>query len=117
MQNPTAVSSYSSSRITREPKKLTVNTAIRELSEFDNSNWSKLGINLGVPQHQRNSIAANIAGKPHGQGEALTSVLDFWLRNDLEASWEKLASAVEECSDVVLANKIRISVGITPSGV
>ena len=117
MQNPTAVSSYSSSRITREPKKLTVNTAIRELSEFDNSNWSQLGINLGVPQHQRNSIAANIAGKPHGQGEALTSVLDFWLRNDLEASWEKLASAVEMSSGVVLANKIRISLGIPPSGV
>ena len=114
MQNPTTVSSYSSSRITRE---LTVNSAIGKLSEFDSSNWSNLGLNLGVPQRQRNVIAANIAGKPHGQGEALTSVLDHWLRNDLEASWEKLASAVEVCSGVVLANKIRISVGITSSGV
>ena len=117
MQNPTVVSQYSSGMITRELKKLTVNSAIRELSEFGSSNWSQLGLSLDVPQRQLNVIATNIAGKPHGQGEALTSVLDHWLRNDLEASWEKLASAVEMSSGVVLANKIRISVGIAPSGV
>ena len=72
-----------------------------------------LGSSLQVPFHKLNEFASVTSGKPTGQHEALTYVINHWLNNDLRASWEKLALAVEECGDALGANTIRQNMGIT----
>ena len=37
----------------------------------------------------------------------LTKVVSFWLQNDSEKSWKKLADAIERCSYKLLAVNIR----------
>ena len=37
----------------------------------------------------------------------LIDVLDHWLETDPRKSWSKLAEAVEDCGNTVLAEKIR----------
>ena len=102
--------------LTIASKKLTVNNVVKELSGFDSSKWRYLGLQVDVPYDQLSTIATNVAGKADAQKEALLSTVDYWLRNDLTASWEKLATAVEKCDYAVLANEIRRSVGIVVSG-
>ena len=97
-------------------KELTVNNVVKELCEFDSSNWRDLGVQVDVPHSQLSTIATYVAGKADAQKEALTSTVDYWLRNDLAASWEKLATAVEKCDHAVLANKIRRIVRIVVPG-
>lgn len=79
----------------------------QQLHKFDPSYWRGLGEQLQVPGYKLNEIAAEIAGKPHGQQEALSKVLDFWLKNDLSATWQKLVKAVELCEDRDTARNIR----------
>ena len=102
--------------LTIASKELTVNNVVRELDGFDSSKWKNLGLRVDVPYDQLSTIATNVAGKADAQKEALISTVDYWLRNDEYASWEKLATAVEKCDYAVLANKIRRSVGIVVSG-
>ena len=40
----------------------------------------------------------------------LTKVVSFWLQNDSEKSWKKLADALERCSYKLLAVNIRKSI-------
>ena len=97
-------------------KELNVNNVVKELREFDNSKWRDLGLQVDVPHSQLSTIATNVAGKADAQKEALISTVDYWLRNDEYASWEKLATAVEKCDHAVLANKIRRRVRIVVPG-
>ena len=86
---------------------------INQLQTFDVTCWRYLGEKLKVvPKRKLNEIAAEIAGRPHGQRHALSDVIDFWLKNDLSATWEKLAKAVEDCEDKTTAQKIRKHAGI-----
>ena len=101
--------------LTIASKELTVNNVVKELNGFDSSKWKDLGLQVDVPNSKLSTIATNVAGKADAQKEALISTVDYWLRNDLTASWEKLATAVEKCDYAVLANKIR-SVGIVVPG-
>lgn len=87
-------------------------SVIRQLNNFDASYWRLLGTSLQVPPHRLNEITATTAFKPHGQNEALTSVVDYWIKNDLTASWEKLAMAVEQCEDGIRAYNIRVYAGL-----
>ena len=89
--------------------------AMRELSRFDRSTWRMLGGSLEVPFFKLNEFASFIAGRPTGQYDALAYTVDYWLNNDLDASWDKLASAVEKCGDAVRASSIRENVGIAPT--
>ena len=93
-----------------------MNNVVKKLSGFDSSKWKDLGVQADVPHSQLSTIATNVAGRADAQKEALSSTVDYWLRNDLTASWEKLATAVEKCDHAVLANKIRRSVGIVVLG-
>ena len=97
-------------------RELNVNNLAQKLSGFDSSKWRDLGLQVDVPHSRLSTIATNVAGRADAQKEALSSTVDYWLRNDLTASWEKLATAVEKCDHSVLANKIRGSVGIMVSG-
>ena len=97
-------------------RELNVNNLVKKLSGFDSSKWRGLGLQVDVPHSQLSTIATNVAGRADAQKEALISTVDYWLRNDTNASWEKLATAVEKCDHTVLANKIRKSVGIVVSG-
>ena len=89
--------------------------AMRELSRFDLSAWRMLGGTLQVPFFKLNEFANFIAGRPTGQYDALAYTVDYWLKNDLHASWDKLASAVEKCGDAVRASSIRENMGIAPT--
>ena len=40
----------------------------------------------------------------------LTKVVSFWLQNDIEKSWKRLADALERCSYKLLADNIRKSI-------
>ena len=40
----------------------------------------------------------------------LTKVVSFWLQNDIEKSWKKLADALERSSYKLLADNIRKSI-------
>ena len=102
--------------LTIASKELTVNNVVKELNGFDSSKWRDLGLQVDVPHDQLSTIATNVAGKADAQKEALLSTVDYWLRNDLTSSWEKLATAVQKCDYAVLANKIRKSVRIVVSG-
>ena len=97
-------------------RELNVNNVVKELSGFDSSKWRDLGLQVDVSHSQLSTIATNVAGRADAQKEALISTVDCWLRNDMNASWEKLAIAVEKCDHAVHANKIRGSVGIVVSG-
>ena len=90
------------------------NNAMRELAKFDYSAWKMLGGNLQVPFPKLNEFSTVIT-RPSGQYDALAYMINYWLKNDLHASWEKLASAVEKCGDAVRANTIRENVGIAPA--
>ena len=102
--------------LTIASKELTVNNVVKELNGFDSSKWKDLGLQVDVPNSKLSTIATNVAGKADAQEEALISTVDYWLRNDEYASWEKLATAVEKCDYAVLANKIRRRVRIVVSG-
>ena len=61
---------------------------------FQETNWFDLGIFLGLKYGELEKI------------DGLRKCLALWLRNDIEASWEKLADAVDESGDSAAAAHI-----------
>ena len=74
-----------------------------EDSGFDYvANWFKLGEHLGVPVRER----------PAEEREdkifaALKEVIDWWITNHCQPSWEELISSVERCDESNAANSMR----------
>jgi len=62
-----------------------------------------LGVELGIGLN----IIGNIENDHQGAQSRLLHVLQHWLDNDPEASWNKLANALEFCNYRVLADFIR----------
>ena len=65
--------------------------------------WYPLGVALGIPAYKLDAIEQNQRGDV---GRCKMGMLDVWLRSDLEASWEKLARALED-DYVAVAARIR----------
>ena len=55
--------------------------------------WYPLGIQLGIGTSDLKRIEIYYAGHPE---RCKIEVIDFWLRNDPEPTWNKLAHAVED---------------------
>ena len=57
--------------------------------------WNQLGIQLNVPRH----ILRNIDREnPGSESRKLSEVLQYWIDNEPEASWEKIIQALQRIS-------------------
>ena len=63
----------------------------------------ELGIFLNVPKSTIDVIQVD---HPNDSTRMLMGVIDYWLNNDHGFSWDKLASALEECGHAALAKKL-----------
>ena len=57
--------------------------------------WWILGIQLGVPHYQLKIIQCSNVHSPEGFTLCLVSMFDWWLNNSLDATYEKLATALK----------------------
>ena len=66
----------------------------------------QLGVFLDVPQERLHTFAVN---NPNNADGVLMDVITYWIDNDRdrEASWDRLATALEECGHAVMAKKIQ----------
>ena len=71
--------------------------AVKDVGE-----WYDLGLQLGLPD----SILAAIASHPDIKGRQRL-MLSEWLKYDTEASWDKLASALNIIGENVVAANVR----------
>ena len=66
--------------------------------------WHTLGIKVGIPYHLLGEI--QIKYSAYGIGRQRQEMITTWLDYDPEASWDKLANALEEMGKHVAATKI-----------
>ena len=80
----------------------------------DVTEWHQLGVKLKVPPSTLHIIESN---HPHDAKRCKTEVLNWWLENALEISWEKLAQAVEAVGGhAVVAKRLRLKMNPRPKG-
>ena len=89
-----------SERPTSDPKKPELKDLV--LAVKDVVKWHDLGLQLGLPE----PTLASIALHPDIEGH-LRMMLSKWLQFDLEASWEKLATALNKIENNVIAANVR----------
>ncbi len=68
-------------------------------------NWEKFASNLGIEQHEIQKITKNNPLDIEGQKRDL---FDFWLRQDITASWKKVEKALSDSDEKTLAKKISL---------
>lgn len=68
--------------------------------------WWILGIKLGVPHYQLKIIQCSNVHSPEGLTLCLVSMFDWWLNNSLDATYEKLATALKAIGKTNLALKV-----------
>ena len=83
-------------------QQLTMRNIVRAIREV--LNWSNIGTSLGVMPYKLEEIRINRRGDVQ---ECKFSLIDHWLRTDVDASWEKLASALDEANEIICAGHIR----------
>ena len=84
---------------------LNVGNILRILTDhgFYVSKYEELGLQLNVQLN----IIKGIESDCQDAQSTLSHVLQHWLNNDVEASWSKLADALQSCNFRNLANIIR----------
>ena len=70
--------------------------------------WESVGLELGISYTKLQEIQAN---RMNNGALCKISMADTWLRSDMNASWEKLADALDETGNSRLANTIRNKYG------
>ena len=58
------------------------------------SKWRSICIQLGVPDHELDSIQANNRGDPHMVRNCLSRMFNWWLKNERDVTPGKLAQAI-----------------------
>ena len=66
--------------------------------------WHTLGIKLGLTDHSLGEIQINYTA--YGIGRQRQEMISSWPKYDREASWSKLARALEKMGNNTLAAKI-----------
>ena len=66
--------------------------------------WHTLGTKLGLPIHSLGAIQIDYS--TYGTVRQRQEMISKWLAFDAQASWSKLATALEEMGNCTLANKI-----------
>ena len=93
---------------------LTLREIENELTEVTAADWFSLGVQLGVRSARLKEIEMNF---PVDTQRRKTEVLDFWLRNAPEISWQKLAQAVEAMGGyATVVQKLRRKMPPMPRG-
>ena len=76
---------------------------LEEVKDFDN--WFLFGVFLGVPVKQLKKIESS-----YRQGElerCKIDMLQYWLDNNVSASWKDVARALEQTDQPVLATTVK----------
>ena len=81
---------------------LTVRNITNEL--VDIADWESVGVELGVSATKLSEIRAN---RMNNGPLCKISMADTWLRSDVNASWEKLADALDRTKNTPQAEHIR----------
>ena len=68
--------------------------------------WQSLGLNLGVPPDQLDTIQSDCAHFPKHTNQCLTRMFEWWLRNSCESTYESLATALGAIGRRDLALKV-----------
>ena len=71
--------------------------------------WELVGVELGISATKLHEIRAN---RMNNGPLCKISMADTWLRSDVNASWEKLADALDETNNSIQAEAIRNKYGI-----
>ena len=69
-----------------------------------NFRWEEIGTELNIPPAAINNIERNKRGNVN---MCTLGLIDHWLRTDIEATWEKLAQALENLNENDVAADIR----------
>ena len=80
--------------------------------EFPSSKAGELGVYLDIPPARLEEISHN---NPRDCKKVMQDVINYWLENDKEKSWMKLAGAVQTCGHAFLADTIRSEYGALQS--
>ena len=88
---------------------LDVNNVVEVLTdgEFSAADSEKLGLRLGVKPCDMKTFLKNHSGDVEHQ---LMDIINHWILNDPESSWEKLSWALEKCGYRNLANNLCLKV-------
>ena len=70
--------------------------------------WESVGIALGISATKLHEIRAN---RMNNGPLCKISMADTWLRSDVNATWEKLAKALDDTNNSVQADAIRNKYG------
>ena len=73
--------------------------------KFPASDTKKLGIYLDISCAKLQELQQNNFSDSEG---FLIDAINYWLKNDTEKSWSKLAEAVENCGHKLLAEEARL---------
>ena len=68
------------------------------------ADWESVGVKLGVSSTKLHEIRAN---RMNNGPLCKISMADTWLRSDVDASWDKLADALDETGNSKQADHIR----------
>ena len=68
--------------------------------------WKHLGLELGVPPHTLNKIQFNNANRPDLAQQCLTDTFSWWLKNDPDATYERLACGLRNIGNARLAAQL-----------
>ena len=82
---------------------------MQDISEI--VNWKQLGLRLGLSLPKLREIQANY----HTVEECRMDMIDFWLINTEEPTWEKLIAAIEKLGCTHIALKMRAKLQIESS--
>ena len=75
--------------------------------KFDSHSWEKLAMGLRL-----HSTPKQIERVYKGADVQLTALINHWVANDINKSWEKLVEAMEMSDHTVAADKLARDVGI-----
>ena len=81
----------------------TVQLLIKELKELDD--WYVFGVVLDIPVKKLRTIKSS---NPHGGVEVwLIDMFQYWLNNNVDASWVEIVRALEQTDQIVLAASLK----------
>ena len=85
--------------------KLTLQNIVKVIDSqgFPASEAHRLGLHLGIRSHKVQDLAADNRDDCHS---LLSGIIDYWLNNNLQQSWQVLADAVGACGYPVMANTL-----------
>ena len=75
--------------------------------QFAHTMWGKLAVGLNLSR-----VVDVIDKDKHDCDAKLIALVNYWMHNDLDASWNKLVSAIEMSDQEVVADKLAQEVGL-----